>query len=106
MILHVVAHTHWDREWHKTFQEYRVKLIRFFDDLIELLYNDENFTSFMLDGQTIILEDYLEIKPYMKEKIKDLIKKGKLVIGPWYVQPDEFIPSGESLIRNLILGEK
>ncbi|NBI07389.1 glycoside hydrolase family 38 C-terminal domain-containing protein [Senegalia massiliensis] len=104
MKFHIVSHTHWDREWHKTFEEYRVKLIRVMDDLIDLLENNENYLSFMFDGQTIILEDYLEIRPENKERLKELIEQKRIIVGPWYIQPDEFIPSGESLIRNLLIG--
>ncbi|WP_017434086.1 glycoside hydrolase family 38 N-terminal domain-containing protein [Saccharococcus caldoxylosilyticus] len=106
MRFHVISHTHWDREWHKTYQQYRVKLVRFMDELIELLETNPAYTSFMLDGQTIILEDYLEIKPANRNRIARLVQEGRLIIGPWYVQPDEFIPSGESLIRNLLIGQQ
>ncbi|MCM3717814.1 glycoside hydrolase family 38 C-terminal domain-containing protein [Fictibacillus phosphorivorans] len=106
MNFHVISHTHWDREWHQTYQQYRVKLVRFMDELIELLENTPSYTSFMLDGQTIVLEDYLEIKPHKKEAIAKLVQKERLLIGPWYIQPDEFIPSGESLVRNLLIGQK
>jgi mannosylglycerate hydrolase len=106
MRFHVISHTHWDREWHKTYQQYRVKLVRFMDELIELLETNPAYTSFMLDGQTVILEDYLEIKPANRDRITRLVQEGRLIIGPWYVQPDEFIPSGESLIRNLLIGQQ
>lgn len=106
MRFHVISHTHWDREWHKTYQQYRVKLVRFMDELIELLEANPSYTSFMLDGQTVILEDYLEIKPANRNRIARLVQEGRLIIGPWYVQPDEFIPSGESLIRNLLIGQQ
>jgi mannosylglycerate hydrolase len=106
MRFHVISHTHWDREWHKTYQQYRVKLVRFMDELIELLETNLSYTSFMLDGQTVILEDYLEIKPANRNRIARLVQEGRLIIGPWYVQPDEFIPSGESLIRNLLIGQQ
>ncbi len=106
MKFHVISHTHWDREWHQTYQEYRVKLIRFLDELLELLETSPEYTSFLLDGQTIVLEDYLEIKPKNHERISKLVKEGRLIIGPWYIQPDEFTPSGESLVRNLLIGQK
>ncbi|MGX1902617.1 glycoside hydrolase family 38 N-terminal domain-containing protein [Thermolongibacillus altinsuensis] len=106
MRFHVISHTHWDREWHKTYQQYRIKLVRFMDELIELLETNPAYTSFMLDGQTVILEDYLEIKPANRDRIARLVQEGRLIIGPWYVQPDEFIPSGESLIRNLLIGQQ
>ncbi|SKC47312.1 glycoside hydrolase family 38 N-terminal domain-containing protein [Maledivibacter halophilus] len=104
MKFHIVSHTHWDREWHKTFEEYRVKLIRVMDDLLDLLENNFDYKSFMFDGQTIVLEDYLEIRPENKERLAKLIKEKRIIVGPWYIQPDEFIPSGEALIRNLLIG--
>lgn len=106
MNFHVISHTHWDREWHQTYQQYRVKLIQFMNELLEVLETDPEYSSFLLDGQTIVLEDYLEIKPQNRERILQLVKEGRLIIGPWYIQPDEFIPSGESLIRNLLIGQQ
>ncbi|MEL3970840.1 glycoside hydrolase family 38 C-terminal domain-containing protein [Rossellomorea oryzaecorticis] len=106
MKFHVISHTHWDREWHQTYQQYRVRLVRFMDELIELLQSTPAYSSFMLDGQTIVLEDYLEVKPDKREAISKLVQEGRLLIGPWYIQPDEFIPSGESLIRNLLIGQQ
>ncbi|MEH7479973.1 glycoside hydrolase family 38 C-terminal domain-containing protein [Neobacillus drentensis] len=106
MNFHVISHTHWDREWHQTYQQYRVKLIRFMDELIELLETSPAYSSFLLDGQTIVLEDYLEIKPKNRDRLKQLIQEGRIVIGPWYIQPDEFTPSGESLVRNLLIGQQ
>lgn len=105
-VVYVVNHTHWDREWQKTFSEYRTRLIKFMDDLIETLEKDESFESFMLDGQTSLIEDYLFIKPKMVRRLKRLIESKRIIIGPWYVQPDEFIPSGEALLRNLLIGEQ
>lgn len=104
--IYVVNHTHWDREWQKTFHEYRCRLIGFMDEVITVLTENEKFTSFMLDGQTSLVLDYLEIKPEQYEVIKNLVSSGRLLIGPWYVQPDEFLPSGESLLRNLLIGER
>jgi mannosylglycerate hydrolase len=106
MNFHVISHTHWDREWHQTYQQYRVKLIRFIDDLMDLLETSPAYSSFLLDGQTIVLEDYLEIKPKNRERISQLVKEERIIIGPWYIQPDEFTPSGESLIRNLLIGQQ
>lgn len=97
------SHTHWDREWYRTFQEFRFGLVEVIDQILNLLQAGE-YDYFILDGQTIVLEDYLEIRPDLKEKLAKWIKKGKLIVGPWYILPDEFLVSGESLIRNLILG--
>lgn len=99
----IFSHTHWDREWYKTFQEFRFGLVEVIDQVLNLLQAGE-YEYFILDGQTIVLEDYLEIRPELKETLAKWIKKGKLIVGPWYILPDEFLVSGESLIRNLLLG--
>src|SRR2546425_1436112 len=75
-----------------------------FDVLLERLQADGGFRSFLLDGQTILVEDYLRARPECDSEIKALVKTGRLQVGPWYVLADELIPSGESLIRNLLLG--
>ncbi|MGA2976844.1 MAG: glycoside hydrolase family 38 C-terminal domain-containing protein [Spirochaetia bacterium] len=100
----VVSHTHWDRAWYCTFQEFRVRLVRLVDRLIDLLENDPRFPVFMLDGQLSMIEDYLEARPERREKIRGLVRAGRLTTGPWYVLPDEFLVSPESIIRNLGLG--
>ncbi|OGI16689.1 MAG: hypothetical protein A2287_03940 [Candidatus Melainabacteria bacterium RIFOXYA12_FULL_32_12] len=99
----VYAHIHWDREWYRPFQEFRLRLIDVLDGVIEQLLNN-TLTDFYLDGQVIAIEDYLEVHPYRKQEIIELIKNKKLKIGPWYVLADEFLVSGESLIRNLLIG--
>lgn len=101
----IIAHTHWDREWYMTYQENRIRLVKFMDDLMDTLEKDENFNCFILDGQTSLINDYLDIKSKNKEKLGKLIRSGKIIIGPWFVQPDENIPSGESLIRNLLISK-
>ncbi|MEW5946035.1 MAG: glycoside hydrolase family 38 C-terminal domain-containing protein [bacterium] len=100
----VVAHTHWDREWYLPFQLFRRRLVETTDALISLLKSDPGFTCFVFDGQAIALEDYLEARPERKAELRELIKGGRLLAGPWYVLPDEFLVSGESLIRNLETG--
>lgn len=103
-IIHLVPSTHWDREWYLPFRRFQVRLVRLMDKVIKLLESGKH-PYFVLDGQTIMLEDYLEAKPWMKERIHALIKSGKLIVGPWYVVPDMFIPSGESLWKNLEIGQ-
>ncbi len=100
----LVPHTHWDREWYQTFQQFRIRLVRVVDKLLDILDRDDTFTYFMLDGQTIVLDDYLEIQPEQEERLKRHIRSGRIQVGPWYLQPDEFLVSGESLIRNLQIG--
>jgi mannosylglycerate hydrolase len=103
---HVVSHTHWDREWYRTFQEFRWRLVELMDFLLDLLEADPDYKHFYLDGQTILLEDYLEIRPENHERLQRLFDTGRLYTGPWYIQPDEFLVSGEAMIRNLLLGKR
>ncbi|MCD9020620.1 alpha-mannosidase [Cohnella silvisoli] len=102
--IHVVSHTHWDREWYQDFQSFRVRLTYMMDELIGNMESDPKYLFFMLDGQTILLDDYLEIRPENRNRLETLIKNGRISIGPWYVMPDEFLVSGEALIRNLQKG--
>ena len=76
------------------------------DKLLDILEKDPDYTNFTLDGQVIPLEDYLEVRPEKKEEIKRYVKEKRLSIGPSYVLPDEFLISGESLIRNLLIGHQ
>jgi alpha-mannosidase len=103
--LTLVSHTHWDREWYQPFQEYRMRLVQLVDRLLDLLEQDQDYRYFTLDGQTILMEDYLEIRPEREEELKHLVKTGRLLIGPWYILPDEFLVSPEATIRNLLLGD-
>lgn len=98
--------THWDREWYVPFQHFRYNLVDTINELIDILETDPEYKIFTLDGQTIVLEDYAEIEPENAKKMKKFIEDGRIVVGPWYVMPDEFLVSGESLIKNLQTGHK
>jgi alpha-mannosidase len=100
----VVPHTHWDREWYQTFQQFRIRLVRTIDKLLDILDQDDKFSCFTLDGQTIVLDDYLAVRPEQEEHLKRYTRTGRILIGPWYLQPDEFLVSGEALLRNLQFG--
>ena len=100
----IVSHTHWDREWYLPFQVFRLRLVELVDTVLEVLGRDPDFRAFTLDGQAILLEDYLEVRPEREDELRSFVQAGRLLIGPWYVLPDEFLVSGEALIRNLILG--
>jgi mannosylglycerate hydrolase len=102
--LMVVAHTHWDREWYLPFEAFRARLVGVIDRLLQLLETNPDYKHFTLDGQSIILEDYLEIRPDRREEIGRQVQAGRLLVGPWYVLADEFLVGGESLIRNLQIG--
>ncbi|HWC72790.1 MAG TPA: glycoside hydrolase family 38 C-terminal domain-containing protein [Gemmatimonadales bacterium] len=103
-IFHLIPHTHWDREWFLPRAAFHARLISLIDDLIERLQAEQSLRSFLLDGQTILLEDYLRTRPEREADIRALVKTGRLQVGPCYVLADEQIPSGESLVRNLLLG--
>jgi mannosylglycerate hydrolase len=102
----IVPETHWDREWYLPFQEYRARLVILMDKLLNILETDPNYTNFTLDGQTIPIEDYLEVRPDKEEIIKKFVRERRLSIGPLYNLPDEFLISGESFIRNYLIGYK
>ena len=103
-IAHIVSHTHWDREWYRTFHVYRVWLCRTVKAVLAALEQDPAFKHFLLDGQAVILEDYLEVHPEDETRIREHVRTGRLTIGPWYMLPDEFIVSAESLVRNVLVG--
>jgi len=102
----LVPETHWDREWYLPFQEFRAKLVIMFDKLLDILNSNPNYRNFTFDGQTIPVEDYLEVRPEKRDEIKKYVEERRLSIGPMYILPDEFLISGESLIRNLLIGHK
>ena len=102
----VVSHTHWDREWYQPFQEFRIRLVHLVDRLLDLLDADPSYRYFMLDGQTIVLEDYLAVRPQRRADVERHIRNGRVLVGPWYVLPDEFLVSPEALVRNLLIGRR
>ncbi len=104
MTIHVISHTHWDREWYRTNQEFRVELVQVVDAVMEAMQRESSFRYFTLDGQAILIEDYLSFRPEQEERVEVFVRAGRLLIGPWYTQPDEFLVSGESVLRNLLAG--
>ncbi|MGE5123834.1 MAG: hypothetical protein ACM3H7_04905, partial [Acidobacteriaceae bacterium] len=104
--IHLISHTHWDREWYLPFEQFRLKLIHLLDRLLDILEAQPDFQSFLLDGQTILIEDYLAIRPEREAELRKYIAAGRIIIGPWYVSPDEFLVAPEALIRNLLEGKR
>jgi alpha-mannosidase len=102
----VVPHTHWDREWYLPFEQFRLRLGAVVDGVLDTLENDASFRSFTLDGQAIVLEDYVEVRPENEDRLRALLAAGRLEVGPSYVLPDEILVGGESLVRNLLLGRR
>lgn len=105
-IFHVISNTHWDREWRFPFQRNRQMLVDMIDKTIEILEKNPNYRAFHLDSQSIVITDYLEIKPHMRERFINLVKDKRLLIGPWFILPEQFQVGGENLIRNLLIGHK
>jgi len=102
-IIHLVPHTHWDREWYRPFQSFRVQLVDLVDRVMEMLEAEPEF-AFTLDGQLATIDDYLEIRPEQEERLRRHVQSGRLAIGPWQILMDEFLVSGETLVRNLERG--
>ncbi|MDU0331089.1 alpha-mannosidase [Paenibacillus sp. 3LSP] len=103
---HIVSHTHWDREWYLPYEKHHVRLVELVDALLDKLDGDSAFRSFYLDGQTIIIEDYLQVRPENKERLEKYIREGRILIGPWYILQDAFLTSGEANIRNMQIGHQ
>ncbi|HEV3213162.1 MAG TPA: hypothetical protein VGZ03_07200 [Acidimicrobiales bacterium] len=102
--VHVVPHTHWDREWYEPFQTFRLRLVELLDGLLDLMEADPTYERFLLDGQMAVVDDYLEIRPEHEARLRRLAASGRLEVGPWYILMDEFLVSGETIVRDLQRG--
>ncbi len=102
---HVIPNSHLDREWTLEYQQTRRLTVEFLDRLLDILDSIPAYT-FLLDSQTVPLEDYLEIRPENEGRIRAAVQAGRLSIGPWYTAPDPHTILGESLIRNLLTGDR
>ena len=102
----VVPHTHWDREWFFTSDQAKVYLLKDLKDVLDHLETDGQYGSFLLDGQSSLIEDYLNWRPQERKRVEKLVKEKKLILGPWYTQTDQYLASGESIINNLRIGMK
>jgi len=103
---HIISHTHWDREWYLPYEQHHIRLVRLVDSLLDRLEQDLEFKSFFFDGQTIIIEDYLQVRPENRERLERHIREGRIFIGPWYILQDAFLTSAEANVRNMQIGHK
>ena len=103
---HVIPNTHWDREWLYNFQETRMFLVEFMDKLLKIFQEFPNYKSYLLDSQTVPIEDYLQVRPEKEAEIRQRVQEKRLFIGPWYTLPEEHLVNGESLVRNLLIGHQ
>lgn len=104
--IHVICNTHWDREWVYPFRETQLLLVEFMDHLLDLLDKRPDYHSFLMDSQTLCVEDYLELRPENRGRVEKHVRSGRLIVGPWYSLPEEYIVNGESLVRNLLVGHR
>jgi hypothetical protein len=102
--VNVVPHTHWDREWYSPFRTFQLRLVELADKLLELMESDPSYARFLFDGQMAAVDDYLEVRPQNEDRLRQLGASGRISFGPWYVLMDEFLVSGETIVRNLQLG--
>jgi hypothetical protein len=105
LIGHVVSHTHWDRAWYLPFELFRIRLVTLMKKLLAIMERDPNYI-FCFDGQTVPFDDYLEICPEDRDRIVRLVKARRLHVGPFYCLPDQYLVTGETLIRNIAIGLK
>ena len=103
--VHVVPHSHWDREWYFTTSRSKIYLMKDLHDVLDTLEKNKEF-KFMLDAQASLLDDYLKWMPQDEERIKKFVKEKRLIIGPWYTQTDHMVISAESIVRNMYYGMK
>src|SRR4026209_555718 len=104
--IHHKHNTNRRRDWDLTYEQFRFRLVALVDRLLDLLDEDPSYKYFHLDGQTIVLEDYLEIRPEQEPRLRRAIEQGRVLIGPWYVMPDGFLVGGESRVRTLGRGHR
>ena len=102
--VHIISHSHWDREWYLPFEEHHLRLVDLIDQVLDLFDTDPDYRYFHLDGQTITLDDYLQIRPHQEARLKAAVQSGKLRIGPFYILQDAFLISGEATVRNGLIG--
>ena len=102
--IHIVSYTHWDREFRFDFETTRMRLVDLMDNLLGIMAGNPDFKHFTLDGQFVLIDDYLEIRPEKEAELRQLAADGRLAVGPWYTLPDSSCVHGESLIRNLMTG--
>lgn len=103
-IINLINGTHWDREWRHTAEQSKLRLADLMDGIIDILENKSSYKYFCVDGGTIVIEDYLTVRPEMRERVENLIKAGKMIIVNWYTLPETNTVAPESLVRNLLWG--
>ncbi len=102
----VVSNTHWDREFRWSFEKTRRKLLTMLDTTLDILDRDPAYHSFTMDGHSIMIDDYLEMRPERRPLIERLVREGRLILGPYYTLSEQYSIGQEALVRNLLWGRK
>ncbi len=102
----VFSHVHWDIEWYLPFRSFRFWLVKGLDRLIDPVSQQPGFKTFVFDGQVAPIDHYLEVRPEKESAIRKLVKNGKLSIGPFYTQYDEWLTGPEAIVRNCLYGNR
>lgn len=105
-VFHVISNTHWDREWRFPFQRNRQMLVEMLDEVLHILETEPDYRAYHLDSQSVMVRDYLEARPHKKDLLERMVRENRLLIGPWYTLPDEYMVGGENLVRNLLRGHE
>ena len=103
---HVICGTHWDREWRFTAEQSLLRLAELIDELLSVLEGDPKYRCFLLDGGTVILEDYLSIRPENAQRMRRQMEAGRIQSVMWYTLPEMSTVAPEALIRNLLIGKR
>ena len=101
--LHIIMHTHWDREWYFSKDETKVLLRNHMENVFDFLQTNPE-CIYVLDGQSVMVDDYLELQPDAEDRMKHFVANKQLRVGPWYTQTDLLLVHGESILRNLYYG--
>ncbi len=104
--VHIISHSHLDREWYLPFEAHRMRVVELLDTVLDLFDTDPQFKYFHVDGHTLPLDDYLEVRPNQKQRLQQAIDDGKLRIGPYYILQDAFLISEEANVRNALIGSQ
>lgn len=104
--IHIIPHTHWDREWYFNTSRSTVYLLKHVKEVMDVLEQDQDYTAYTLDAQSSLAEDYLNFHPEDIDRFKKLVTEKRLYIGPWYTQTDQLVVSQESIVRNLLYGQR
>ncbi|NIN66197.1 MAG: hypothetical protein GTO63_16185 [Anaerolineae bacterium] len=104
--MHVISGTHWDREWRHTAEQSKLHLVDFMDSILHLLESNKEYKCFCVDGGTVVLEDYLTVRPENQDRVKKLIETKRMQVVNFYTLPETNTVAPESLLRNLLVGHR